>query len=167
MPGVQCARSLACKMKSTQAQSPRSHRLARHSPRRWFYGFLRSLPGDRALLPPSPRNAKHCRELTPASGCQDATTSPSASRALRPARQDVHRIPRPTCRDDRDTPLLCGARDARTDARDLPDVATQNACDRLARRANQSAPAFLDVKARSSFRDAPTGADPESIAPQS
>src|SRR6201999_3733084 len=142
--------------------------LARHSPRRCFYGFLRSLPGDRALLPPSPAQCKSIvANLTPASGCQDATTSPSASHALRPARQDVHRIPRPTCRDDRDTPLLCGARDARTDASDLPDVTSESACDRLARRANQSAQAFSDVKARSSFRDAPTGADPESIVPQS
>src|ERR1700744_846347 len=47
-------------------------------PARWFYGFLRALPGDRAFLPPSARNAKHCRELTPASRRQDHTTSPPA-----------------------------------------------------------------------------------------
>jgi hypothetical protein len=62
-----------------------------------FNGFLRGLPGDRAFLPPSPRNAKHCRELIPASRYQDATTSPSAS-CLRSsfASQSVHRSPRPT-----------------------------------------------------------------------
>ena len=54
----------------------------RHSPRNGFNGFLRALPGDRAFLSPSPRNAKHCRELTPASGRQDHTISPSASNAL-------------------------------------------------------------------------------------
>ena len=38
---------------------------------------------SRALLSPSPRNAKHCRELTPASGHQDHTTSPSAGCTVR------------------------------------------------------------------------------------
>jgi hypothetical protein len=47
-----------------------------------FNGFLRALPGDRAFLPPSPRNAKHCRELTSASRYQDHTTSPSANGAF-------------------------------------------------------------------------------------
>jgi len=51
----------------------------RHSPRNGFNGFLRALPGDRAFLPPSsPRNL-FLENLTPASGCQDHTTSPSAS----------------------------------------------------------------------------------------
>ena len=47
-------------------------------PARWFYGLLRDLPGDRAFLSPSPRNAKHCTQLTSASRRQDHTTSPSA-----------------------------------------------------------------------------------------
>jgi hypothetical protein len=47
------------------------------------------------LLPPSlariaPRN------LTPASGCQDHTTSPSAAKRLRQRAACVHRIPHPT-----------------------------------------------------------------------
>jgi hypothetical protein len=42
--------------------------------------------------------------LTPASGCQDHTTSPSASSALVRSAIRVHRIP-PRVRDDRDTPL--------------------------------------------------------------
>src|SRR3954470_8128832 len=45
-------------------------------PARWFYGLLRALPGDRACLPPSP--ADRSASLTPASGRQNHTTSPSA-----------------------------------------------------------------------------------------
>src|ERR1700726_4882381 len=41
------------------------------------YGLLRALPGDRALLPPSPAELSSAN-LTPASGCQDHTTWPSA-----------------------------------------------------------------------------------------
>src|SRR5664279_4911863 len=51
--------------------------ITRHSPRNGFNCFLRALPGDRAFLPPSP--ALPSANLTPASGCQDHTTSPSAS----------------------------------------------------------------------------------------
>jgi len=91
------------------------------------------LPGDRALLPPSPCGLKVLSspvepnepplDLTPASRRQDHTTSPSASsavvlhaanrsrRAIRPALAShaqhccVHRIPS-RVRDDRDTPLV-------------------------------------------------------------
>src|SRR6266478_701992 len=101
--------------------------------RNGFNGFLRALPGDRALLPPSPCGLKVLsspvepneppQDLTPASRRQDHTTSPSASsavvlhaanrsrRAIRPAlashaqRCRVHRISS-RVRDDRDTPLV-------------------------------------------------------------
>src|SRR5258707_8507979 len=91
------------------------------------------LPGDRALLPPSPCGLKVLsspvepneppQDLTPASRRQDHTISPSASsavvlhaanrsrRAIRPAlashaqRCRVHRISS-RVRDDRDTPLV-------------------------------------------------------------
>ena len=43
--------------------------------------------------------------LTPASRRQDHTTSPSASRAVRPQHISVHRIP-PRVRDDRDRPSM-------------------------------------------------------------
>jgi hypothetical protein len=90
-------RGPVCKNKKAHKRSHhRFVRINRLSPRDGFNGFLRALPGDRALLPPSPRNAKHCRELTTASGCQDDTTSPSASRRLVFAPHCVHRIPRPT-----------------------------------------------------------------------
>jgi hypothetical protein len=59
--------------------------------RNGFNGFLRALPGDRAFLPPSPADV--AASLTPASGRQDHTSSPSASGApvLRTVR--VHCIP--------------------------------------------------------------------------
>src|ERR1700716_3624816 len=47
------------------------------TPRAMVYSLFRALPGDRALLPPSP--ALLSANLTPASGCQDHTTLPSAS----------------------------------------------------------------------------------------
>jgi hypothetical protein len=45
-------------------------------PARWFYDFLRALPGDQALLSPSP--AKRLADLTPALGRQNHTSSSSA-----------------------------------------------------------------------------------------
>jgi hypothetical protein len=56
------------------------------------YGLLRALPGDRACLPPSPLRSLLPKSLTPASGRQDHTTSPSASRALVCRALSVHRI---------------------------------------------------------------------------
>jgi hypothetical protein len=81
--------------------------------RNGFNGFLRALPGDRACLPPSPTDigvsgpigpTSPSANLTPASGRQDHTTSPSAVSALVRSAARVHRIP-PRVRDDRDTPL--------------------------------------------------------------
>jgi hypothetical protein len=104
-PGARCTRSLACKIKNTRANSPQIHQFARRSVRNGFNGFLRALPGDRACLPPSPADIASAN-LTPASGRQDHTTSPSASSAFVKGAIRVHRIP-PRVRDDRDTPL-CG-----------------------------------------------------------
>jgi hypothetical protein len=70
------------KIKSTQISPPQVRRNNPAFPARWFYGFLRALPGDRALLSPSLRDAKHHRKLTSASGYQDHTTSPSAASSL-------------------------------------------------------------------------------------
>ena len=77
-------------------------------PARWCYGFLRARPGDRALLSPSLRDAKHHRELISASGHQAHTTSPSASSPLVSRCQSVHRIPRPTFVTIAKRPLLWG-----------------------------------------------------------
>jgi hypothetical protein len=69
--------------------------ISRHSPRNGFNGFLRALPGDRAFLPPSPAEFASAN-LTPASGRQDHTTSPSARCAIVFGTTRVHRIPFPT-----------------------------------------------------------------------
>ena len=76
--------------------------ITRHSPRNGFNGFLRALPGDQAFLSPSP--ALLLADLTPASGRQNHTTSPSASAPFVKGAARVHRIP-PHVRDDRETPL--------------------------------------------------------------
>src|SRR5256885_4101440 len=74
----------------------------RHSLRNGFNGFLRALPGDRACLPPS---SAFPRNLTPASGRQDHTTSPSASAPF--VEPCWPRPPHPAhVRDDRETPLV-------------------------------------------------------------
>src|ERR1700729_3236826 len=68
--------------------------ITRHSPRNGFNGYSVLSPVLRAFWPPSP--ARLSANLTPASGCQDHTTSPvrgkspfvigaSASTASRPA----------------------------------------------------------------------------------
>src|SRR5438876_2844150 len=85
------------------------------SPAQWLYGLYRALPGGAGLLSPSPPRSLLLGNLAPASRRQDHTTSPYASvhsSALARLNKSVHHIPRPTCRDDHDTPLLW-ARDKR------------------------------------------------------
>src|SRR5215468_660575 len=55
----------------------RFSRIIRHSLRDGFNAVLRALPGEPGFLAPVARD--HLASLTPASGCQDHTTSPSAS----------------------------------------------------------------------------------------
>jgi hypothetical protein len=67
--------------------------------------LIRARPGDRAFLPPS--TARLCAILTPASGCQAHTISPSASAPFvkgASASTASHRA----FRDDREPPLLPG-----------------------------------------------------------
>jgi hypothetical protein len=79
------------------------------------YGLLRDLLGDRAFLPPSLRGYRarsnwidaQQRNLTPASGCRDHTTSPYARLAFVFRKLRVHRIS-PRVRDDREPPLSSG-----------------------------------------------------------
>src|SRR5207248_557344 len=78
---------------SVVTTSPPDHPAFPHA--NGFNGFLRALLGDRAFLPPSqPRSSRG--NLTPASGRQDHTTSPSASSAFRQAR--YQRPPHPAPR---------------------------------------------------------------------
>jgi len=92
MPGAQCARSLACKINKAHEHSHHGH-TGNHPafPAQWFYGLLRALPGDQACLTPSP--APLIADLTPASGRQNHTTSPSASARFVKRTARVHRIP--------------------------------------------------------------------------
>jgi hypothetical protein len=103
MPGARRARSLACKGRKHASKSPRSRRKHPAFPAQWLYGLFRALPGDRAFLPPSPVKLL-LTDLTPASGRQDHTASPSASSAFVSSAIRVHRIP-PRVRDDREPPL--------------------------------------------------------------
>jgi hypothetical protein len=77
--------------------------IARHSPRNGLRLIPRS-PRRPAFLPPSLLRSSLLKNLMPASGHQDHTTSPSASGALVNSAVRVHRIP-PHVRDDRETPL--------------------------------------------------------------
>src|SRR5258707_9784067 len=111
MPGARCTRSLACEIKKAHERSHHGH-TGNHPafPAQWFYGLLRALPGDQALLSPSP--ALLLADLTPTLGRQNHTTSPYASASfvrlaiacLTPPRPPH---PVPNVRDDRETPL-CG-----------------------------------------------------------
>src|SRR5947207_12498938 len=80
------------KVKSTRGSHHRFTGAARHSPRNGFNGFLRDLPGDRALLSPSPAELLP-QNLTPASRRQDHTTSPSTSVRFVKRTISVHCIP--------------------------------------------------------------------------
>jgi hypothetical protein len=101
-------------VESTRVSHHRSATTPGIPARNGFNGFLRALPGDRALLSPSPADigvpgpigpTSPSANLTPASRRQDHTTSPSAVSALVRSAACVHRIP-PRVRDDRDTPLM-------------------------------------------------------------
>jgi hypothetical protein len=59
MPDARCTRSLVCNCSDRTHTSNNEHTgITRHSRTQWFYGLLRALPGDRALLPPSPANQR-------------------------------------------------------------------------------------------------------------
>src|SRR5689334_10053127 len=71
--------------------------------------LIRDLPGDRlgtGLSCPHRPRAHHLAGLTPASGCQDHTTSPSASALARRARPTRPSHPAANVRDDREAPLM-------------------------------------------------------------
>jgi hypothetical protein len=101
MPGVD-APAASCVMKTnTRVSHHRSTGIARHSRTQWFYGLLRALPGDQALLSPSP--ALLLADLTPTLGRQNHTTSPYASAPFVTRAARVHRIP-PRVRNVRNAP---------------------------------------------------------------
>ena len=118
MPGACRTRSLVCEMKKAYERS--HHRFAET--------FRHSLhDGVTVSFVLSPVNRAFCHRrlsiistsLTPASGRQDHTTSPSEVHALRLQRKPRPSHPAPNVRDDRDTPLFSGAR-RRACRNDLP-----------------------------------------------
>jgi hypothetical protein len=113
-PAVPCALLLGRTHTSIQVQRRQSG-----LPCAMGYGLFRALPGDRAFLPPSSLRNLFLRNLTPASGRQDHTASPSATAAFVMRRHRVHRIP-PRVRDDREPPLSSGET-GRACRDDLPD----------------------------------------------
>jgi hypothetical protein len=105
-------------------------------PARWCYGLYRALPGDLCLVATVIGVMRSIiANLAPASERQDHTTSPSASGHVRLMCHPRPPHPRPTYRDDRPKRPSSSRRDAREHRRDLPDGASANMCDRLARRA--------------------------------
>ncbi|SHG76911.1 hypothetical protein SAMN05443248_2600 [Bradyrhizobium erythrophlei] len=98
MPGARCTRSLVCAMGNKYAHEYSQRAIGKHPtfPHAMVYGLYRALPGDR--LSCHRRYADRSANLTPASGCQDHTSSPSAASNARQARRRVHRIP-PRVRD--------------------------------------------------------------------
>jgi hypothetical protein len=95
-------------MKKAHEQVTTGHTgITQHSLRNGFNGFLRALPSDRAFLSLSQAQcASIVAHLTPASGRQDHTTSPSATGALRLRAPLRPPHPAPNVRDDREPPLL-------------------------------------------------------------
>src|SRR5438034_7238131 len=105
MPDARCTRGLVCR--NCALRRTRAYRFSGGSPTspaQRLYGLLRALPGGAGLLSPSPLRSLLLTSLAPASRRQDHTTSPYAAEHS-PLKRCIHRIPRPTCRDDGDTPL--------------------------------------------------------------
>jgi hypothetical protein len=129
-------RSLACEMEKAHEHSHRScSRNTRHSLRNGFNGLLRTLPGDRAFLPPSPARSSP-RKLDISVGMPGPHDFAVRLRAARLASPKRPPHPAPNVRDDRETPLLV-RRDSAENAFDLGLRSIPSGCDKLARRANQ------------------------------
>src|SRR5712664_562197 len=76
-------------------------------PAQWFTAYSALSPVIGLSCHRRPREVLLPANLTPASGCQDHTASPSARVALVSRNFRVHRIP-PHVRDDREPPLSSG-----------------------------------------------------------
>jgi hypothetical protein len=114
-PGARCTRGLVCKLhKEIRTRAYRFSGGIRPSLRNGFTAYG-ALPGEPALLPPSPCGSRarftwidaQPHNLTPASGRQDHTTSPSASAPFVKGASTSTASHR-AFRDDREPPLLSG-----------------------------------------------------------
>ena len=89
MPGARCTRGLVCKLCEETHTSIQVQRRQSGIPCAvGFNGLCRALPGDEFVLSPSsgglailrdPVGSRNLRRLDTSNGCQDHTTSPSAS----------------------------------------------------------------------------------------
>src|SRR3954452_23905255 len=119
-PGARCTRGLMCKMHKANAhEHTGSAETLRPSPRNGFtaYSALSSVTGFLATVAPEQRWLP--KNLTPASGCQDHTTSPYATVAL-VSRAAASIASQSNVHDDREAPLLRAGM-ARAGSADLPD----------------------------------------------
>jgi len=126
-------------IKSTRVSHYRYCRIIRLSPRDGSTAYSMFSPETGFVVSVAGGDTESIvANLTPASGRQDRMALPYAARVVRLATLPRPSHPAPNVRDDRETPLMW-ARDARRNASDLPVVASERACDQLARRANQVA----------------------------
>jgi hypothetical protein len=107
-PVASCA-----KVESTRVVATGSPGVTRHSLRNGFNGLLRALPGDRALLPPSPARRVSLLGLTSPFRKLDASVGASGphgfavrGRVIRLVTPPRPPHPAPNVRDDREAPLL-------------------------------------------------------------
>ena len=106
MPGARCARSLACSVKNTRVSHHGHTGFTRHSPRNGFTAYFVLSPVTGLVCHRRQRNTE-CQKpgradmpsvnLTPASGRQDHTTSPSASAPFVSSPFDRSRAKNPPC----------------------------------------------------------------------
>ena len=123
--------------KTTRRSSPQVRRTIPAFPARRCYGLFRALPGDRAFLSPSPRNANALSRVdagVEASGPHDFAVRLPVHSSCAPQASIASLSPTFVTIAKRSS---WWARDGRKCAGDLPDIASENACGRLARRANQ------------------------------
>src|SRR5258708_40084788 len=84
MPGARCARGLVCNGSGRAHTSVQVTPESPGIPHAMVYGLYRALPGAPGFLATvAPKKLSLPRNLTPASGCQDHTTSPSARKHVR------------------------------------------------------------------------------------
>jgi hypothetical protein len=102
MPGARCAHSRAWCVESTRV-SHHGHTGKRPAfPAQWFYGLFRALPGDRALLPPSPAKVAF-RELDASVGASGPHVFAVRGKHVR-QRAAASTASRPNVRDDGQRP---------------------------------------------------------------
>jgi hypothetical protein len=126
--GCASAPVASCAMKkSTRAKSPQVHRHQPAFPARWFYGFLRALPGDRAFLPPSSlRSVSLLQELSASVGAPEPHDFAVRDRCVSSQpHQHVHRISRPTFVTIAKRPSLIGRETGQARKGDLPVGASE------------------------------------------